>query len=314
MPSLQHQLIKLSANNVARAVNKDIGQVQTLRRLLDVSAFPFSIPKGVKTEMIQIGEMPAEWYFPPNADITKVILFVHGGGYSIGSIQTHRALVARMAEMSNCVALSIEYRLSPEHPFPAALEDVVHAYEWLILHGYDPADIIMAGDSAGGGLIMSTLITLRKLESPQPGGAVLMCPWVDLSFSSQSAEVNQVHDPIVTVEQVKDWGILYAGKYAIDHPMISPLHADLSNLAPIMIQASDSEVLRDDAINLHHKIQQDGGESSLEIFEGLLHVWHLFWKYVPESQEAINKIGMFCMKTFARKENRYTENQIRKAS
>lgn len=313
MPSLQHNLIKLSANNVARAVNKDIGQVASLRRLLDVSTIPFSLPRGVKSEMIQIGDMAAEWYHPPNADMGRVILFVHGGGYSVGSIQTHRSLAARIAETAKCVSLSIEYRLAPEHPFPAALEDVIHTYEWLILKGYDPEDITLVGDSAGGGLIMSALITLREMGSPQPAGAALMCPWVDLSFSGNSASENQSQDPVVTVEQVKDWGILYAGKYAIDHPMISPLHADLSGLSPIFIQASDAEVLTDDAIRLHEKIQSDGGKSYLEVYEGLLHVWHLFWRYVPESQGAINKMAYFLHEAFEQKAAK-VEKQVRKAS
>ncbi len=314
MPSLQHQLIKLSANNIGRALNKDITQIQSLRRLLDMSALPLNMPRGVKTKAIKIGKIAAEWYYPRQADMTKVILFVHGGGYAVGSIQTHRALAARIAQASHCVAISVDYRLVPEHPFPAALEDVVHAYEWLILKGYNPQDIAMTGDSAGGGLIMSTLITLRQMNSPQPAAVALMCPWVDLSFAGDSASENQAFDPIVSVNQVRDWGIVYAGKYTIYHPMISPLNASLNDLSPMLIQASTKEVLTDDAIGLEKKIRQDGGEVELQLYDGLLHVWHLFWKYVPEAQQAIDKMADFFQQAFQEREEENSSSTIRKAS
>ncbi|MEO0896593.1 MAG: alpha/beta hydrolase [Bacteroidota bacterium] len=293
MPSIQHQLLLLSARNIGKAVNRDLSQVQSLRRLLDVSTVPLGLPRDVQTKTEQVGKLPVEWYFPKGADTSKVILYVHGGGFAVGSVQTHRALTARMADVAGCVAISVEYRLAPEHVFPSGLEDVVQAYEWLILKGYNPSDIVMAGDSAGGGLVMATLLTLRKLGSPMPAGAILMSPWVDLTFSGESAEAHKATDPIVVVDEIRDWAVVYAGKYSLLHPMVSPVFADLSNLPPIYIQASTAEVLTDDAVRLHKKIEADGGMSEIKLYEGLIHVWQLLWRYVPEAQEAIEKQAEF---------------------
>jgi len=265
----------------------DVTNIPRLRRQLDVSASALTPPSGVPTKSEKIGELTAEWVLPPNAHPEQVMLYLHGGGYSIGSIETHRGLVAKIAKDANIKALAIDYRLAPEHPFPAALEDAVHAYHWLLDQGYASDQIILAGDSAGGGLVMALQLCLKEMQVALPAGSILFSPWVDLGFTGESVKTHQYSDPIVNASKVKAWGEAYAGEYPLTHPMISPLFGELSGLPPVMIQVSDAEVLTDDSIRLAHAIEMAGGVVHLQVWEGLIHVWQLFWRYIPEAREAL---------------------------
>lgn len=296
MPSFQHSLLKLSAVNFNRAVNKEIAHIQNLRRLANLSAITLSLPAGVKISELDIYGMATERITPKGADPRRTILFVHGGGYALGSLVTHRALAAKIAKECHANALVIDYRLAPEFPFPAALEDTTKAFKWLLAEGYLGEEIIMIGDSAGGGLILSTLMTLRQLNLPMPKAAVLMSPWADLTFDSPSAKKFGAADPIVTLPEIEGWGPAYAGTYPLDHPLISPLEGELDGFPPILIQVSDCETLTDDATRLATKIKEAGGEVDLQIYPGLVHVWQLFWRLVPEATEAIDCIAQFTQK------------------
>jgi acetyl esterase/lipase len=302
MPSLQHTLFKLSAVQLRKAISMDISQIAGLRRVLDISSVALYLPMGVSSRSMQVNGVPAEWLSYAGADPASVLLFLHGGGYAVGSPQTHRGLAGRIAQESGIPALLIDYRLAPEHPFPAALQDAVHAYQWLLEEGYAPERIVLAGDSAGGGLCLSTLLSLRELALPLPRACVCLSPWVDLSFSGESAQRFAEEDPIVSVKEVRNWAHAYAGDYPVGHPMISPLFADLGGLPPVLIQASENEVLSDDALRLAQRLQAAGNPVELQTWAGVLHVWQLFWRLVPEAEEAIEQIGAFIGEQLARRQ------------
>lgn len=296
MPSLQHSLLRLSVENMRRSVSMNASQIPAVRRMLDLSASALYLPLGVQSKALKIGDMAAEWLTPKQADPKRVLLFLHGGGYAVGSLTTHRALAGKLAMMAGTQALLIDYRLAPEHPFPAALEDALHAYQWLLGHGYAADQIIVAGDSAGGGLSMALQLCLKDLQQPLPAGAVLFSPWVDLTFSGPEALVHQPHDPVVQAEQVREWAYAYAGQHPLWHPMISPLFGDLSGLSPVLIQASDCEVLTDDAVRLANALGDAQVETHLQLWPTVLHVWQLFWRYVPESLDALTHAADFMQK------------------
>lgn len=293
MPSLQHNLIRLSAVNFNRALNKEIEHVQNLRRLINVSSSSLAMPGGVAVKSIDIYGMKTERLSPRNSDGERIMLFVHGGGYAVGSLSSHRGLAGRIAKACRATALLIDYRLAPEFPFPAALEDTTKAYKWLLAEGYKGEQIIMVGDSAGGGLILSTLMTLRQLNLPKPTAAILMSPWADLTFNSESAKKFGAQDPVVTLPDIEGWGPAYAGEFPLDHPLASPLYGKFEDLPPILIQASDCETLTDDAVRLEQRISAAGGKVELQIFPGMIHVWQLFWRLVPEATEAIGRMAKF---------------------
>lgn len=294
MPSFSHGLLKLSADNMQRVMGVDLNNIPRVRKFLTLSGPTLALPKDVETRTNTWEHLPVEWLYPVGANKEKVILYLHGGGYSVGSIQTHRGLAARLAQWANTTAVVIDYRLAPEHPFPAALEDAVLAYQMLLAKGYDPGHIAIAGDSAGGGLAIATLLALRDMKHlPMPGCTLCFSPWVDLSFCGESAKTNAEFDPIVRIKEVSNWGYDYAGEYEINNPLISPLNGDLSDLPSIMIQASDKEVLTSDATRLAEKLEAVGNDVHLQLWPELLHVWQLFWRMVPEADDALKAAGAF---------------------
>ena len=250
----------------------------------------FFMPWGVERESLKIGNIPAEWIIPQKADHNKVILYLHGGGYAIGSKQTHRSLVGQIAKKAGYCALLVEYRLAPEDPHPAALEDAIAAYRWLLETGHDPNDIVIAGDSAGGGLSMATMLQIRDEGLPMPACSVLIAPWVDLTISQDSVYNHIDRSPMLFLREMKTWARNYAGIYPLDHPKVSPMYADLTGLPPMLIQVSDSEVLVDEDTILATKAKEAGVDVTFQQFNGLIHVWHVYWRYIPQARIAINKI------------------------
>ncbi|GAB4403083.1 MAG: alpha/beta hydrolase [Bacteroidia bacterium] len=287
MPSLQHTLFRFTTLQMRYSVDMHLSQVPRIRKLLEISSIPLYLPLGVSARLLRIGDLLAEWYTPRKADPKLVLLYLHGGGYCVGSILTHRGLVARLAQEAGIQAMQIDYRLAPEHPFPAALEDAVHAYQWLLQQGYEAHQILLAGDSAGGGLAVALQLTLREMGLPLPVATLYFSPWVDIRFSTDSARTYATSDPIIHVAEVAGWGEAYAGSYPLDHPMISPVLADLTGLPPALIQASDSEVLTDDARMLQQGYARYGSTCELQLWPEMLHVWQMFWRMIPEAKQAI---------------------------
>ncbi|MGA7872008.1 MAG: alpha/beta hydrolase [Candidatus Binatus sp.] len=251
------------------------------------------VPADVICEKVNAGGVNAEWIAAPGATADRVILYLHGGGYVLGSINTHRAMISRIARASNARALAIDYRLAPEHPFPAAVDDALAAYRWLLAQGYKPDRIVIAGDSAGGGLTLAALVAIRDAGLPIPAGAVPISPWTDLEGTGESVRTRATKDVMVTQDNLAQSAKQYYGAHDPKHPLISPLHADFRGLPPILIHVGDAEILLDDATRVAARAKAAGVQVELEVWDEMPHVWHVFAKLLPEGQQAIDKIGKF---------------------
>jgi epsilon-lactone hydrolase len=253
----------------------------------------FPTPADVTVETVQAPERPAEWLTPPAARGDAVVLYFHGGGYAIGSPRSHRHLAAAIARAAGTRALLLDYRLAPEHPFPAALEDAVVAFEWLLARGIAPDRIVLGGDSAGGGLTVASLLALRDRGIPRPGGGVCISPWVDLTCSGASYATKAESDPIVTRDAVEALAQAYVRSGDRKAPLVSPLFADLRNLPPLLVHVGSEEVLLDDAIGLGARARAAGVDVKVEEWPEMVHVWHWFLPILDEAEKAIAGIGDF---------------------
>jgi len=253
------------------------------------------VAKDVTCEPVQVGSIAAEWIVPPEAASDRVILYLHGGGYVMGSIATHRATIARIARASKARALALEYRLAPEHKFPAAVEDSVAAYKWLIAQGYKPGKIVIAGDSAGGGLTLATLLSIRDSKLPMAAAGVAISPWADLEGTGDSFKTRAHRDPMVGSGNLGGMAKHYIGEQDPKHPLASPIHADYHSIAPLLIQVGDAETLLDDSNRVASRAKEHGVTVELEVWDDMIHVWHAFAKILPEGQQAIDKIGKFVL-------------------
>ncbi|MFN8276779.1 MAG: alpha/beta hydrolase [Chitinophagales bacterium] len=240
-----------------------------------------------------IAGVPAEWIIPPDAPEGKVLLYLHGGGYNAGTIRNYHGFVSRIALAANRTTLLIEYRLAPEHPHPAALEDAVAVYQELLLRGYTPASMAIGGDSAGGGLTMATLLYLRDHQHELPACAFLLSPWADLTQSGDSFHSKEKAEPMLINEAMGEWAANYAGTMDHRNPYISPLWGDLGGLCPIYIQVGSEEILLDDSVRLASRASEAGTMVRLEIYPRFFHVFQAFYRLLPTARKAIKKLGAF---------------------
>lgn len=249
------------------------------------------LPADVHCHHVFADGVAAEWIQVPDAD-WGVILYLHGGAYALGSISTHREFVARLARAAGMRGLAINYRLAPEHPFPAAMEDATAAYEWLLGIGVEPSRIVVAGDSAGGGLALAALVALRDTGKPLPAGAVCISPWTDLTLSGASVQSKAHLDCVLDPDSLEMYARLYAGERDRTSPLISPLYADLSDLPPLLMQVGTDEILLDDATRCAAKARQAGVSVSLEVWDEMFHVFQLV-PFLPETKTAVGHIAEF---------------------
>ena len=242
---------------------------------------------------VDAGGVPSELVSAEGASSDTVTLYLHGGGYVIGSPRTHREFARRLSVASQAQVLVIDYRLAPEDPFPAPVEDAVSAYRWLLDEGYAPEKLSIAGDSAGGGLTAATLVSIRDQGLPLPACGVCLSPWVDMEGLGDSMTTRADRDPMVQKEGL----VAMAGVYLADadprSPLAAPMYADLSGLPPLLIQVGGSETLFDDAIRLDEKARAAGVETTFEEWEDMIHVWHIFAPMLDEGQEAIQRMAEF---------------------
>jgi monoterpene epsilon-lactone hydrolase len=270
---------------------------QELRAVMAAAFSAFPSAGEVKCEPVDANGVKAEWIIANNAAPDRVILYLHGGGYVMGSIDTHRELVARLSKAARARALALDYRLAPEHPFPAAVDDSITAYRWLLAQGYKPGRIVVAGDSAGGGLAVSTLLALRDIGAPSPAGAACISPWVDFEAEGESMTSRAAQDPLVSREMILSIARMYLGeKGNLREPLAAPINAVLNDLPPLFIQVGDAETLLDDSTRLADHAEKAGVDVTLQIWEEMPHVWHLAAPVLAEGQEAIEKIGEFVLK------------------
>jgi len=269
--------------------------VEAIRSGLDQLAIMSKLPKDVKCEPIDAGGVPAEWITTPDTKNENVILYLHGGGFIAGSINTHRDLVSRISRISKTRILIIDYRLAPEHPYPAGLEDCITAYKWLVNNEkVATSNIIIAGDSAGGGLTVSCLLSLRDEGFPLPSAAICLSPGLDATMSGESFKTKVELDPFLTPDSVKFMIEQYLGN--TDPQEVSILDANLEGFPPLLIQVGSSEILLDDSTLLAELAEKAGVDVKLEIWEDMIHVFQAFAAFAPESREAIEKIGEFVQK------------------
>jgi len=254
----------------------------------------FPIPPEVKVERVSAPVAPAEWLRPPSAEAGRVVLYLHGGGYVIGSPRSHRHLAAAIASAAGASGLLLDYRRAPEDPFPAAVEDAVACYRWLTEQGIAPERIVVGGDSAGGGLTVATLVALRDAGERLPAGGVCISPWTDLTFSGESYRTKAAVDPIVARPGIDRMAQAYLGATDPRTPLASPLFADLTGLPPLLIHVGGDEVLLDDAAELANRAKAAGVTVTLEVWERMIHVWHWFLPMLDEAERAIQGIGKFC--------------------
>src|SRR4051812_7782758 len=240
---------------------------------------------------VDAGGVPAEWVETPGADAGRVVLYLHGGGYVMGSLVTHRKLAGDVSRASGARVLLLDYRLAPEHPSPAATNDAVQAYRWLLQEGVAASGIAIAGDSAGGGLAVSTLLALRDAGDPRPGAAVCISPWVDLTGEAASITTRAGRAPRVSRGALGGFAGWSLG--GADARASSPAHADLQGLPPMLIHVGDEEILLDDAVLLAERATAAGVDATLEVWPEMFHVWHVFAGRVPESTAAVERVGAF---------------------
>ncbi|TGE06497.1 alpha/beta hydrolase [Hymenobacter fodinae] len=294
MPSTQHLLLKQLLTAATGPLAKYRPRLATMRFAAEVLSLGQLMPWNVFLTDVTIEGMAAEWVRPAGAPAERVLLYLHGGGYVLGSLNTHRSLVGTLAQRCQLNALAINYRKAPEYPFPAALDDALLAYHWLLKQGYLPQNIIVAGDSAGGGLALALLLALREEGQPMPAAAVGLSPWTDLVLPGPLLRrVAYEESQVLEALEISNWGAMYADHLPLTHPLVSPVNAELHGLPPLLIQISDSEVLGDDVMRFATKAQAAGVPLTLQVFQGLVHWWHLFWRFVPEARQALNQVAAF---------------------
>lgn len=253
----------------------------------------FPVPDDVVCEPVLAGGITAEWITPAYAPDDAVILYLHGGGYAIGSIATDRPLAARLALSAGIRALAIDYRLAPEHPFPAAIDDAVTAFRWLMSSGLSPERTVIAGISGGGGLTMATLLALRDGGGPLPCAAVCMSPWLDVTCESVSASANIDADPVATPAWLRTLAQAYLNGAAARTPLASPLFADPAGLPPLLIQVGAAEILLDEGRAFARRALAAGVDVTLDAWQDVFHFWQGYAHALPEGQAAIERCGAF---------------------
>lgn len=267
--------------------------IENTRKRLDYYAGKVRTASGVEVQQDEIAGLNAEWLTPRDAAEDKLLLYWHGGAYIVGSCASHRPCVSHIASESGIKALVPEYRLAPEHPFPAAVEDSVAVYRALLEQGYDPANIVVAGDSAGGGLAVAMMLSLRHAGIPLPAAAGLLSPWLDLSGQGESMETRRDQDPWFDPEHLPHITKYYCDDTELQNPLVSPVFANVAGLPPTLIQVGDDELLLSDSERLAENLLAAGAGVEIDVWHGMWHVWQMFIGFMPESRAAVKKLGKF---------------------
>jgi epsilon-lactone hydrolase len=281
------------ARRARRPTVVELGRLAELRAEYNELAEGHRLPRGVSCEPAVAGNVSAEWVSVGQTRDDGVVLYLHGGCYGMGSVETHRELMTRIAIAASMRVIGINYRLAPANPFPAAVEDAAAAYRWLLEKGIEASRIMLAGDSAGAGLALALALKMRDDEVALPAAIACISPWVDLAVTGESMASRAADDPIVSRAMLLEWAELYLGNNDPRTPLASPLYADLRGLPPLLIQVGSAEVLLDDATRLADKASAAGVEARLAVWQEMIHVWHSFAAVLAEGREAIAGIGRF---------------------
>ncbi len=266
---------------------------QQLRDNMTAMAGGMTAPAGIDFEPATIAGIPALWVRPSGGATDAALLYLHGGGYVIGSPDTHRNITAHLAQRLGCAVLSLDYGLAPERPHPAAVNDAVAAYRWLLGHGFSASRLAIAGDSAGGGLTLAALMKLRDDGIALPAAAVPISPWTDMTLSGATMRTMAGQDPLCNAEGLGRMAKWFVGDGDASDPYASPVFGDFVGLPPLLIQVGEIETLRDDAVRVERAAIAAGVACELEIFPEMIHVFQAFVGMVPEADGALDKIGVF---------------------
>lgn len=290
MPSLQSHLFRPLTRLLAARLDT-IPEVAQLRTFMAMGPQHPLLPRGVTAQPATANGVSVEWLTPTDAAPARIVLYFHGGGWTLGWYNSHRWLVAQLAQAAAARALAVDYRLAPEHPFPAALDDCVAAYRWLLQTGHAPHHIVIAGDSSGGNLTLTTLMVLREAGDPLPAAAVCLSPMTDLEGTGPTFHTNQ--DAALKARFALSLARNYIGASAPRTPLISPYYGSLQGFPPLLIHVGAEEILRSDAERLATQGHAAGVDTTLVIWPGMWHVWHVFAPYLPEAAQAVQAIGAF---------------------
>jgi epsilon-lactone hydrolase len=263
------------------------------RERLDALGHAYPTAADISRETVSADGVPAEWTVAPGADASRVLLYLHGGGFSVGSIVSHRAMVAETGRAAQARTLAIDYRRTPEHPFPAALDDALKAYRWLLAQGVQPGRVAIGGDSAGGGLTLALMVALREHGLPLPACGWCISPWVDMEALGESFTDRAAADPTVQKETIQMMAQWYLGGANPRHPHAAPIYGDLRGLPPLLIQVGAAETLLDDSIVLARKAGAADVLVDLQIWPEMIHIWHIFFPMLSAGGRAIASGGTF---------------------
>jgi epsilon-lactone hydrolase len=263
------------------------------RKDMDAAFSQYAVARDVTVEPVTANGVRAEWTSTPQDDRDAALLYVHGGGYVIGSLDSHRHLVSEAGRATKAWALALDYRLAPEHPFPAAVEDAVSGYRYLLSRGIRPSRIAIAGDSAGGGLVVAAMLAIRDAGLEQPACGWCISPWVDMEGIGETMSTKEAADPMVQRAGLLDMAKLYLGGADPRSSLAAPLYADLIGLAPLLIQVGASETLLDDAIRLAKVAGAADVRVDLQVWPEMVHVWHIFHPELEAGRKAIEQGGAY---------------------
>lgn len=292
--SLRAELVRMMLRRSVKRESESDPSLAVLRQRFDDAKHRFPVPpKATIAINLDAGGVRGVRVTVPQSLSDRHILYFHGGGYVSGSPAYYRDFIWRIAAASSARVLCIYYRLSPEHPFPAALDDAVSAYSWLLAQGAEPGSIAIMGDSAGGGLAFATLLRLREQGLPPPAAVVALSPWTDLAMTGESLRINARKDPMLKPERAASCARMYLAGADPLNPYASPLYGDPAGLPPALIQVGSDEILRDDSVRMADKLRTAGCPVDLEIWPRMPHVWQVFASMMPEARRAIERIGIF---------------------
>ncbi len=286
----QEQLDKL-VTLLRERPQPDPKTVEAMRDRINEIGDKMPPPADATVESLTVAGCAAEWVSAPGCNPDRQVLYLHGGGYVIGSPHSHRNLAYNIAKAVDGRCLVIDYRMGPEAPFPAAVDDSVAAWQWMLAEGGNPARMAIMGDSAGGGLTIAVLVALRDKGIQLPACAVPISPWTDLEGTGGTIKSKADEDPMVAEDGLRWFAELYRGGADVRDPLVSPLYADLSGLPPMLIQVGSAEILLDDSNRIAAKARSQGVDVTLEVWDRMPHVWHLFAPMLDEGHDAIAKLG-----------------------
>jgi epsilon-lactone hydrolase len=298
--SVRAELLRLALRLFKHRGKHRLTDLETARRRLRLleSLVP-GPPAGTRNETLDADGVAAVRIAAPGTRDDACVLHFHGGGYVIGSASLYRDFTWRIGAAARASVLYFDYRLAPEHPFPAALDDAVTVYRWLAGR-IEPRRIAVVGDSAGGGLALGTLYRLRDEGLPLPAATVVISPWTDLALTGPSLQSNAAADPMMDVTRLPTFAGFYLAGVDARHPYASPLHGDASGLPPTLIQVGSDEILRDDALRMTTRLQDAGCHAEIEVWPRMPHAWHLYARILPEGRAAIARAGHFVQTWLAR--------------